>query len=502
MEPALSHETGDDHGLLPESRHGHDETNLAEFPLVLLTKRPPDGRHTIEYHDRELHPRTGAPVERKVTITGAGKYGLPTTHDEDVLVGMIYLTLTDKSVKGFDDATVYFHRRQLLQILNWPDTGPYYERLKKSFRRWKGVTVVYENWWDPLAQDYVPEVGFSLLDNYQFGDARRRAASHLSLPLGDQHQPRAMCSITWNKTLFASFKNGYLNGYLTTLDLDKFFSLPTAAAKRAYRYLNLRLRASGHQDFDLQAFACQHVGFSPFYKPSRLRSEVQESIVEPLEKHDFIEPMPPKRRFLKHNGRDRVIFARKQPPALSSVESSTPDALLAAPAAARALLAELKRRGLGGKLAAEFAAQHPAEYLEHKLDYLDFMLGASPPKNPGGWLRAAIEQDYGPPPGYVSREERERQKQEAEAQRHQQQQVELDRRQQQQAELCKKAASQRAEAAIARLSTDERQALEAELYAQADASTRQMCDHPPTPSFRDTLMHRMLLKHFMAAEQA
>jgi hypothetical protein len=312
-----------------------------------------------------------------------------------------------------------------------------------------------------------------------------------------------MCSITWNKTLFASFKNGYLNGYLTTLDLDKFFSLPTAAAKRAYRYLNLRLPATGHRDFDLQAFACQHVGFSPSYKPSRLRSEVQESIVVPLEKHAFIEPMPPKHRFQKHNGRERVIFARKQPPALPAGDASTPAALPAKlSSTALPLLAELKRRGLGGKLAAEFATQHPADYIEQKLDYLDFMVETSPPKNPGGWLRAAIEQDYGPPPGYLSPEKRERRKQDAEAQRCQQHQAALERQQQQHAELRKKAASPRAKAAIARLSPEERQVLEAELYAQADVATRELCDHPPTPSFRDTIMHRMLLEYFMAAEEA
>ena len=250
---------------------------------------------------------TGAPVLRKVTITGAGKYGLPTSQDEDVLMAIIYLTITEKSKSGFDDPTVHYASPHLLQLLGWPNTGDYYNRLKKSIRRWKGVTIVYENWWDHLANEYVPEIGFSLLDNYRFSDGRRNDQSQLHLPLDDSQPQRSLCSITWNKTPFASFKNGYL----ITLDLDKLFSLPTAAAKRAYRYLNPRLPASGTQEFDLQAFACQHVGFSTSYKPSRLRSEVQKAIVEPLEENDFIEQLPSKRRFLKQNGQDRIVFSRK-----------------------------------------------------------------------------------------------------------------------------------------------------------------------------------------------
>ena len=111
MKAAPSHQPTDDACLLPDGRHGHDEINLAEFPLVLLSKRPPDDVHTIEYQDYDRHPRTGAAVLRKVTITGAGKFGLPTIHDEDVLMALIYLTLANKSTIDLSDPTVRFNRR-------------------------------------------------------------------------------------------------------------------------------------------------------------------------------------------------------------------------------------------------------------------------------------------------------------------------------------------------------------------------------------------------------
>src|SRR5437867_4295966 len=133
------------------ARQGHDELNFAEFPLVLLAKRAPAGMHSIEYQDDYTDP-TDKGVTRKVTINGAGKYGLPTAQDEDVLIALMYLTFLDKQKheseggrEAGDPAAarrVYFTRPQLFQIRGWPDTGDNYDRLKKSLRRWKGVTIV------------------------------------------------------------------------------------------------------------------------------------------------------------------------------------------------------------------------------------------------------------------------------------------------------------------------------------------------------------------------
>ena len=215
------------------TRQGHDELNLAEFPLVLLAKRPPAGMHSIEYQDDYTDPK-GKVVTRKVTISGAGKYGLPNTQDEDVLIALMYLTRLDKQKLRPDDSseasdpdaarTIHFTRPQLFQILGWPDIGDNYERLKKSLRRWKGVTIVYENWAILTSngeRHATDETGFSLLDNYELADGRSRPKepSPPTLPFADLPAQRSLCSITWNKTPFASFQSGYLK----TLDLDRYF---------------------------------------------------------------------------------------------------------------------------------------------------------------------------------------------------------------------------------------------------------------------------------------
>jgi Replication initiator protein A len=467
MEPAPRTKPTVEPDIPSAPRHSHDEQNLAEFPFVLLSKRPPKGMHTVEYQDYDQHPRTGAAVLRKVIITASGKYLLPTIGDEEVLMALIYLTLVDKNANGFDDPTVWFSRRQLLQILGWPDTGPYYSRLKKSMRRWKTVNIIYENWWDPVAKEFIPDLAFNIIDNYKFFDGRRTEPPQLALPLDDAPAQRSQCYVKWNETIFNSFKNGSL----TKLDLDMFFSLPTAAAKRAYRYLNVRLPQDGQQSFDLKTFACQHIGFSPNYKPSRLRSEVQQAIVEPLEKNDFIEPLSQQRRFHKRNGRDCIAFARKAPTALPSTladQAASPPLEALDVANASHLIHELTCRGLGGKLAAQFVAKHSVEYLEQKIEYFDFELNAGTLKKPVAYLRKAIEDDYGIPAGFVSVNERQRQQ---EAKQARERQAVEERRRKQQQEADEKAESKAVSDHWESLTPEQQAELDAASIAAADPAT-------------------------------
>ncbi|HWG46904.1 MAG TPA: replication initiator protein A, partial [Gemmataceae bacterium] len=470
MKPAPKHSLTAPAPFVP--RQGHDELNFAEFPLVLLAKRPPAGMHSIEYQDDYTDPK-GKIVTRKVTISGAGKYGLPNAQDEDVLIALMYLTLLDKQKLQPDDhsgvgdpataRTIHFTRPQLFQILGWPDTGDNYERLKKSLRRWKGVTIIYENWaflTSTGERHGTDETGFSLLDNYELSDGRSRPKEPPppTLPFADLPVQRSLCSITWNKTPFASFQSGYLK----TLDLDRYFQLPTAAAKRAFRYLDKHLPPAGMQEYDLERFACQHVGFSSKYKPSRLRQEVEQTVVRPLEQANFIAPMSVQDRFPKREKRYRIAFARADQPTLLPPSAEKP--ALAAPYSP--LLNELKRHDIGGKAARDFLAAHPAAYLEQKIDYLDFLMETGErPKNPAGWLRRAIEQDFGSPAAYVPKSERERSKaEETERQRQRDEdrrrKEEAQRRTEERAEARTKRRREHIDGYLHCLSPAEREALE------------------------------------------
>src|SRR5207249_545100 len=136
---------------LPSLSNGAEELNFAEFPLAFLGERPPDAK-TLVFSDTIYDSGANQMVTRKLTVTGSNRFGLPTAADEDVLVGLLFLTKAD----GFRDPTVNFSRYQIVKLLSWPDNGKSYHRLEESLKRWLGVTLYYERaWWDKQAQAWV-----------------------------------------------------------------------------------------------------------------------------------------------------------------------------------------------------------------------------------------------------------------------------------------------------------------------------------------------------------
>jgi DNA-binding transcriptional regulator YhcF (GntR family) len=80
---------------------------------------------------------------------------------------------------------------------------------------------------------------------------------------------------------------------------------------------------------------------------------------------------------------------------------------------------DLTEVGISITVAKRLASRYKAERIYEKLDYLQFLQEKNPRKvsNPRGWLRTAIEQDFGPPDGYKSPGEREKEAAEEERQR-------------------------------------------------------------------------------------
>ena len=146
-----------------------DELNLAEFPIAALTDRIPDGQTTMVFEDR-MERRDSAPIVRRLTIMGTHKHGLPTSLDDEVLVGLIQLT---KRRSNFTDPRVQFSRYELIELLGWPQSGQSYRRIEEALHRWVGVVLMYENaWWDNAAKSWVDEQ-FHVLDNVTLYDRER-----------------------------------------------------------------------------------------------------------------------------------------------------------------------------------------------------------------------------------------------------------------------------------------------------------------------------------------
>jgi len=368
-----------------------DELNLAEFPITALTDRIPDGQTTLVFEDR-LELRDGPPIIRRLTIMGTAKHGLPTSMDDEVLVGLIQLT---KRRSNFTDARVSFSRYELIELLGWPQSGQSYRRIEEALHRWVGVVLMYENaWWDNNAKSWVDEQ-FHVLDNVTLYDRERwrRSSPRSGGRTGTKAEkpPLPLSSFRWNEVIFQSFQSGNLK----QLDLELYLRLRLPTTKRMYRFLDKRFYRRTRLDFDLRTLACEHIGLSRSHAPSALKRRLKPALEE-LEQLGFLEVLDPEERYsYVKRGTWRIILIRGR---RGSMDPGA-DPLGEPPA----LVEALRDRGVSDKTAQELVAAHPAHRVQAKIEVFDWLVRNEDKrvaKNPAGYLVSSIRSDYREPSDY------------------------------------------------------------------------------------------------------
>lgn len=429
---------------------GRDELNLAEFPIAVLGDRPPAGVKTLVFEDQIRDQSTGELVTRRLSVSGSEQFGLPTAIDDDVIVALIHLT---RIHNGFTNRTVHFTRYQLLQVLGWGDRGDSYDRLEESLKRWLGVTLSYEKaWWDKDEKSWVDE-HFHLIDNVTLYDAEARKRKKKANP-GAALPPS---SFTWNQVIFRSFQAENLK----KLDLEAYFGLDLAPARRMYRFLDKRFYRRNRWQFDLREFACEHVGFARTYDNAQLRRKMLPSIQE-LEAAGFLEPLPEDERFIQvRRGVWRVMFLKKLTAPVG------PDKAIKA--LTSGLEKDLIERGVTASVVAELLTAHPAERIRVKLEVFDWLMENKDPrvsKNPAGYLVKSIRDDFAAPKGFEPKATREAKKQAAEDAKRKQRETQARREQDEEAR--RKAEVAPLEAFWQAMSAEGQAAFYAEALAHAD----------------------------------
>ena len=376
-----------------------DELNLAEFPIAALTDRIPHGQTTLVFEDR-LERRDSTPIVRRLTIMGTHKHGLPTSLDDEVLVGLIQLT---KRRSNFTDARVQFSRYELIQLLGWAQSGQSYRRIEEALHRWVGVVLMYENaWWDNQARSWVDEQ-FHVLDNVTLYDRERWRTSgrpgksvkgEKSGPKVDK-PPLPLSSFRWNEVIFRSFQSGNLK----QLDLEFYLKLRLPTTKRMYRFLDKRFYRRSRLDFDLRSLACEHIGLSRSYAPTELKRRLKPALEE-MEQLGFLEPLSVEERYsYVKRGCWRIIFIRGRR-ATADAENPATQEEQQQPLQ---LTEALRVRGITSKTAQELVATHSPGRIRTKIEVFDWLLRNEDKrvgKNPAGYLVASIRSDYQVPGDY------------------------------------------------------------------------------------------------------
>jgi hypothetical protein len=466
----------------PASLLGRDELNLAEFPITLLADYASKGEKTLTF-------RGG---NGRLTVTGSDAYGLPTALDADVIVALIYLT---KLRNDFQDVKVNFSRYELVKLLNWPDKGSSYTRLDQALNRWGGVWLVYDKcWWNNKTKRYV-SAKMHILESVVITEPGKTRTGRSYPPLSN---------FTWNRTFIESCQADNLR----QLDLDTYFSLKSAISKRLYRFLGKRFYRQADWTFDLAEIAFDRVGLSRSYADAYKIKEKLQPAIDELERIGFLKPLGRHERYSRvDRGQWTIRLARQHPgPAAPPPAPDTPAEAEASPPpptmdAWPSLIAELVARGVSAKVAAELVRRHPAETIGAKIDVFDWLVGKQDKRlarSPAGYLVKSITDDYAPPKGYVSREER--QARDAARQAKGREEAERRRRRREE-EARERALREEVDAYIERLAPAERRALEAEVLAQADPEARRTCEEAGPARLRAALRLGLVREH-MARELA
>lgn len=237
-----------------------DEMNLAEFPLTVLSKRADPSVKTLEFTDT-VKGKNGDVINRSWIITGADKFGLPTSSDDEVLLGLLKLTADD----GLRNRKIHFTRYELLKILRWTTEGRSYARLQNALDRLSGVRIKASNaFYDNESKAHSTR-NFGIIDAYEINDGRDTRPSFF----------------TWSEVLFKSFQVGFIK----KLDLEFYLDLQSAVSKRLYRYLDKHFWYRSKIQVNLFILAHEKIGVSRNYVyASSLRQQLEPALDELKEK--------------------------------------------------------------------------------------------------------------------------------------------------------------------------------------------------------------------------
>jgi len=362
-----------------------DEMNLAEFPLTVLSKRADPSVKTLEFSDY-VKGKNGELINRQWIITGADKFGLPTSSDDEVLLGLLKLTADD----GLRNRKVHFTRYELLKILRWTTEGRSYTRLQNALDRLSGVRIKATNAFYDNETKLHSTRNFGIIDAYEINDGRDTRPSFFA----------------WSDVLFKSFQVGFIK----KLDLEFYLDLQSAVSKRLYRYLDKHFWYRSRMQVNLFTLAHEKIGISRNYVyASSLRQQLEPALEELKEKgmlsdYEFVGKGKSTEIILMaaHAPKKTIAATPEQRPHGGPTDSAlaNSDRLAADGSEAEQLARMLADRGISEKQAKRLTAGQGIDSLRRMaviVTHFDTLVQSASPlvsKSPTGFLYRAVERPF------------------------------------------------------------------------------------------------------------
>jgi len=376
-----------------------EEMNLAEFPFTLLSHRTSESQKTIEVA-QQVRSQNGRFINQRWIVTGSDEYGLPLATDNDIYLALMQVFKED----GFKDRTVHFTRYQLLKVMGKAPSKQKYNTIEGALDRLISVVIKSENaFWDNEAKAYVTKA-FHLFESYDLYDERVRTPNH-----GQPDLP--LSNVVMSEFLFNSIKSSYIK----KLDIGFYFTLQTPLTRRLYRFLDRKRHQRSKFEIDITTLSSLLPLQDQYH--SQIKRRLEKAHWELIEKK-YLAGITYKQE--PENHKETIAYFFEQPPLPDQPElilekETTNQKDVGHRENTSTLLNELIDRKITKATAQQLIASYPADQIGKQIEIFDWLAENESTligKNPAGFLRKAVEENYEVPIGYSRGQEEMKKKKE------------------------------------------------------------------------------------------
>lgn len=384
------------------------EVNFMRLPFFALSRK--DSSQRIETEYKEVVERNGKKTEIIWTVTANAKFGYPTPFDKKVHKAIeSIISKRDLPIKNPIDFSIY----EICKLLNISDSGRNYEMVKNALVRTAFAGIQSKGTFYSKSDKRWIEDAFHLYDRVVFiGE---------TLPDGKIAETNYLFLGEWYLKNLNAF-------YVKPLDYDFFLSLKSSIAGRLYEFLSLQFYGLGCKPCTIDyRKLCQVL---PIAEQRYVSKAVQnlETAHKELIKRGFVskvewyvQPSWAITYFPGKKAREELRganFENQQELSLLKHESRSSLAIEMKLSTDEAkIIGQLIQRGITVGTARRLVNAYPNEQICRQIEVFDWLKKKKSPlvgKNPAGFLRKSIEENYQPPEEYCSYLEKKLQRLEAE----------------------------------------------------------------------------------------
>ena len=333
------------------------ELNLEDAPLFASQARHLS-RGAVEYVE-QYTTEDGKRGEKKWRFKPPDDYGDLDIFDQDVYMAINALVQERGGMPA--DGKISFTIYELVRILDLPENGQNYVRVRESILRIGKTLIDAENAFyrkDKLSYES---------EHFIIWRVHFEANADLFGRATERH------TLRFDDVLVRSHRSGYIK----QLDVNYYLSLAGTHAKSLYRLIDHRRGSSLEWTVGIKRLK-DLLGMAPSYRyPSKIKEKLQPAHEELIEKGFLQQVLYPEKDVVTYRISDSFVAARSQLHRPWSTEENR---------TIRALI----RNTVWPNAAKQLVSDHGTEKCAFYLRALPYQKGL---RNPGAWLRRAIEND-------------------------------------------------------------------------------------------------------------